>query len=328
MSSGRRLRYAAFMRHTLGHLGGTPRSLGATNSSRWTPLNRTSSMPFLKAQRVKHPGKPDWGIGEVLEDASGTAVRVFFVGAGEKTLSLAHVNLLVVAGVDAVHPVLENLRRVGSGATIRYESLPRVIDRFLELYPQGFYGQKYLEEERDYKVKAHQLATAALGRAQMADLLGIEDYEEVCRRALRASNSTNLIFPNEKMALKDGLYSLKAQRNFAIALYALLHGDAAFEERFKPFADVLLSIGSAKWTVATYFPFIVSPDRHIFIKPTITQKAAELSAFEINYRAELNWPTYRSVMAFANYLRDAIKDLKPRDMIDVQSFMWCIAPEI
>ena len=62
-------------------------------------------------------------------------------------------------------------------------------------------------------------------------------------------------------------------------------------------------------------------------KPTITQHAAALCGFEINYRPEVNWLTYDLVLKFSQYLKDELVDLRPRDMIDVQSFMWCIAPE-
>ena len=64
----------------------------------------------------------------------------------------------------------------------------------------------------------------------------------------------------------------------------------------------------------------------MFLKPTVTQNAAEISGFAINYRPDLNWHTYASVLAFAKYLKAELVELSPRDMIDVQSFMWCIAP--
>ena len=32
------------------------------------------------------------------------------------------------------------------------------------------------------------------------------------------------------------------------------------------------------------------------------------------------------VLAFANYLKAELVGLSPRDMIDVQYFMWCITP--
>ena len=153
-----------------------------------------------------------------------------------------------------------------------------------------------------------------------------ERVREVCRRALRVSNVTNLIFPNEKMALKDGLESPANQQAFATALFNLLYGDDNLKPRFERYADILEGIGAAKWTIATYFLFIVSPEEYMFLKPTVTQKTAEISGFDINYRPDLNWRTYASVLAFANYLKAELVGLSPRDMIDVQSFMWCIAP--
>ncbi len=285
-------------------------------------------MKYSKGQRVKHPGKPEWGLGQVLEDCSSTSVKVFFVGAGERQLSLTHVALVLVAGKEAEHPVLDNLRPIAGGPSIRYMSLPRAVERFLELFPQGFHGKKYAGQERDYKIRAHQLAQDLISEAELKRLLAEGRYEEICRRALRVANATNLIFPNEKMALKDGLANPPAQTEFASSLYELLYSSGSFRDRFEKFAHVLEGIGANKWTTATYFPFIVHPDQYMFVKPTITQKAAELSAFEINYRPELNWLTYESVLKFSNYLRAELAELKPKDMIDVQSFMWCIAPEI
>lgn len=283
-------------------------------------------MPYAKGDRVRHPGKPDWGLGQVLEGSSPAAVRVFFVDAGEKRLSLAHVTPVVVTGAAAKHPLLDNLGLASSAKSGTYVSLPQAIARFLERFPEGFYSDKYLEQERNYKFSAHELATGMLGEQAFSKLLDARDCDEICRRALRVSNATNLIFPNEKMALTDGLQSAAAKKLFAEALHQLLFGPDALEPRFKTFANALEEVNAAKWTTATYFPFLMFPDRHIFLKPSITQDAAALSAFEINYRPQLNWLTYKCVLAFAEHLRDELVELEPRDMIDVQSFMWCIAP--
>ncbi len=280
-------------------------------------------MLLKKGVRVRHPGKPEWGVGEVLEDCYVSEVRIFFVGHGEIKLSLEHVSLIPVTGPEANHPVLNNLRIVPGDKGARYLSLPRSISRFQERYPQGFYGEKYLEAERDYKVKAHTLCLELLGEKSLSQALQGRQFDDICTRALRVVNATNLIFPNEKMALKDGLRNDRAKELFSEALYALLYGTTAFESRFEAFASVLGDIGAAKWTTATYFPFLALPETHIFLKPEVTKNVAELSAFEINYRPEVNWLTYKCVLEFAGYLRNALADLKPRDMIDVQSFIWC-----
>lgn len=284
-------------------------------------------MPYAKGDRVKHPGKAEWGVGEVLEDSSSSTVRVFFVGAGEKQLSLAHVTLQLVTGATAKHPVLDNLTLAPSAKGVKYVSSPQAISRFLERFPQGFYGDKYLDQERDYKVAAHELALELLGKQTFTKMLKAHEFDEICKRAMRVSNATNLIFPNEKMALKDGLQGATAKKLFSETLHQLLFGSNDLEPRFKTFSSTLEELNAAKWTTATYFPFLMFPEKYIFLKPSITQNAAALSAFEINYRPQLNWLTYKCVLAFAEHLRKELAELKPRDMIDVQSFMWCIAPD-
>ena len=79
-----------------------------------------------------------------------------------------------------------------------------------------------------------------------------------------------------------------------------------------------------KWMTATFFLFIVFPDKYMFVKPTITQSVADMCAFDIAYTPTLNWSTYSKVLELSDYLKREIKTLEPKDMIDVQSFMWCI----
>jgi hypothetical protein len=283
-------------------------------------------MRYQKGDRVRHPTMEDWGLGEVLEDSAAGTVRVFFVGAGEKILSLAHVEPIKVAPEVAAHPVLDNLKIKKTSSGIRYQSLPESIAYFLEQFPEGFYGERFERHERDYKVHANEQAKKLLSEPELRSLIEGEDYKEVARRALKVMNATNLIFPNEKMALKDGLEDEDATRAFAIALLNLLYGNADMEERLMGFARVLEELDAAKWTTLTYFPFIVHPTEFMFVKPTITQHAAELCGFEINYRPQLNWLTYKQVLGLSKYLKAELAELNPRDMIDVQSFMWCIAP--
>lgn len=283
-------------------------------------------MDYKKGDRVKHPTMDDWGVGEVLESTGNDSVRVFFVGVGEKTLSLKHVQPLKVTGGDAVHPVLDNLKISKSAKGIKYQSLPQSVRFFLEQFPEGFYGEKFNEHEREYKDRAHALAQEFLGKESLSAQLKNDDFAGIIKCALKVINATNLIFPNEKMSLKDGLAQVSTQEDFSIFLYALLYGEESLEQRFMAFAKLLENIDAAKWTIASYFLFIVHPSKYMFIKPTITQYSSELCGFEINYKPQLNWLTYKSVLEFSEYLFSEISELKPRDMIDVQSFMWCIAP--
>ena len=260
-----------------------------------------------------------------MEDSRDYKVRIFFTGNGRKTLSLKYVEPVKISGAEARHPGLDHLW-IKEGGESRYQSLQTSREMFLRDYPEGFYDQAYLKSERNYKVAAHELALSLIGPEQLEALLGQKDYEEICQRALKVVNATNLIFPNEKLALRNGLKDSKNMEVFSEKLYHLLYGKEDMAERFIAFARTLEGIKAAKWTILSYFLFMVFPDKYIFLKPIVTQLAAEISAFEINYRSDLNWRTYQSVLDFSEYFRSELKDFKPRDLIDIQSFMWCLGP--
>ena len=76
------------------------------------------------------------------------------------------------------------------------------------------------------------------------------------------------------------------------------------------------------WPLVTVFGFIAQPHKHIFLKPNVTRKAAREYGFDFAYRSRPNWDTYESLREFADLIRSDIDDLKPLDMIDIQSFIW------
>jgi len=244
---------------------------------------------------------------------------------GEKIFSLKYVQLIKVEGEEAKHPILDNLSVSNSSRKIKYQSLTQSINKFLQLYPNGFYGEKYHKTERNYKIKAHKLASELLNSEDFEKFLHELNYDEICKRALTVANASNLVFPKEKKSLKDGLSTTTGKKHFSESLYQLLYGTSDFAQRFNDFSKVLKDIGTAKWTTISYFLFIVFPEKYMFVKPKMTEHAAEISAFEINYDPELNWLTYNSILTFSEYLKKELSELQLRDMIDVQSFMWCIA---
>ncbi len=44
--------------------------------------------------------------------------------------------------------------------------------------------------------------------------------------------------------------------------------------------------------------------------------------YDLDCRSPPSWGTYAGVPAFAEWTRRGISDLRPRDMIDIQSFLW------
>ena len=76
------------------------------------------------------------------------------------------------------------------------------------------------------------------------------------------------------------------------------------------------------WPVVTVFPFIVRPDAHFFLKPMVTRLAAQRYGEDFRYVSKPNWATYASLLHLAERVRRDLRDLRPRDHIDIQSFLW------
>ncbi len=219
--------------------------------------------------------------------------------------------------IAAINPVLDNLKIASPQRESSYKTLSALKEQFLDQFPGGFHGREYQFAERNYKVEAHELAKKLLRRTHFEKALASKRFDELFENTRKVMQATNLVFPNEKMNFTDGLRKLPFQEEFCTTLYDLLFDEGDLKRRFLSFCRVLDEIGSAKWTVATYFPFIMYPGEHMFIKPIVTSRAAEVCAFELNYKPQLNWLTYEKLLLFSQYLRKELSDLKPRDMIDV-----------
>jgi hypothetical protein len=199
--------------------------------------------------------------------------------------------------------------------------------KFLRFYPGGFRDPDYIELERGYKWTAHERWIEALGRDRFRELLDAGDFAGIAQRAVSIESRTNLLFSFEKMALRDAVKSAAGAKAFGTGLWRFLHEDAPLSERFDAWVDVLSSLPRRQtrvltWPLATVFSFIAQPKLHLFVKPMVTRRAARNCGYDLEYRSRPDWPTYSGFLGFARAVRADIRDLRPRDMIDLQSFIW------
>lgn len=201
--------------------------------------------------------------------------------------------------------------------------------KFLRFFPKGFRDETYLAWERGYKLETHRRWEEALNRDEFSRLLDEGNYTEIAARAVRTEQRSqhSMIFSFEKMALRDAVKSEAGARAFATGLYEFLHGRGADETRFVRWCETVAALPRRQtrvltWPLVTVFGFIAQPERHLFLKPTVTKIAAEKYGFDFAYQSKPNWETYASLLEFAAVIRRDLRDLKPRDMIDLQSFIW------
>jgi hypothetical protein len=201
--------------------------------------------------------------------------------------------------------------------------------KFLRFFPGGFRDETYLDWERDYKWETHERWEEALGQNEFRRLLARGEFAEIAARAIRVEQRSrhSMIFSFEKMALRDAVKRKAGARDFAKGLYALLHGPGGMEARFTAWVEVVASLPRKQtrvltWPLVTVFGFIAQPREHIFLKPNVTRIAAREYGFELDYASRPSWATYSRLLEFAATIRRDQRDLKPRDMMDIQSFMW------
>ncbi len=201
--------------------------------------------------------------------------------------------------------------------------------KFLRFFPEGFADAKYAAWERDYKWSAHERWRETLGRPECETLLREDRHAEIAARAVRLESATNLLFSFEKMALRDAVRTDDGARAFAEGLFALAYGAGGQQARFEQFAATLGRLPRRQtrvltWPLQTVFGFLAQPKKEIFLKPMVTRTAAAAYGFDFAYRPQPNWETYASLLAFARTLKTDLADLGPRDMIDIQSFIWVL----
>ena len=152
------------------------------------------------------------------------------------------------------------------------------------------------------------------------------DVVQLAYQLVKCSDN-NLPATFEKMAFANAVKDHSRPKAFAEAFCAWVLPEQPSQEAFDAFAQELDHMGCAKWPLLTAYRFLLHPEVDVLIKPTNLANAAEVARFEINYRPELNWLTYSTVTEFYGYVKQQIADLQPRDIIDVQNFIWCIDPE-
>ena len=225
---------------------------------------------------------------------------------------------------------------IGEGAGVRARrsitasaGARRCRRKFLRVFPDGFRDETYLDWERDYKWEAHERWNEALGPREFRALVRDGAFEEIASRAVRVEQRArhSMLFSFEKMALRDALKSADGRRTFAEGLFDFLHGRGPLPHRFERWVEAVGALPRRQtrvltWPMVTVWGFLAQPDTHFFLKPAVTRRAADLYGFDFRYKSRPGWDTYQNLLELAALVKRDLADLRPRDMIDIQSFLW------
>jgi hypothetical protein len=199
--------------------------------------------------------------------------------------------------------------------------------KFLRFFPEGFQDSKYEHWERDYKFRAHEMWKELLNRPLYEILLQEKNFNEIAKRAINIEAKTNFLFSFEKMALRDAVATPQGAQIFAEGLANFLWSKKQITQRYLEWAQAISKLPRKQtrvltWPILSVFGFIAVPKKYIFFKPMVTRIAATKYGFELNYRPPFCVETLESLLEFVDTLKRELADMHPRDMIDIQSFIW------
>lgn len=289
-------------------------------------------MSVAEGTLVENTSHPEWGPGKIVH-VSGDKAHIVFRELEEEMARLFPANspMLRVAAVQT-DPVLDNLpplkekggRWVLPSKRLSLEALRR---KFLHEFPAGFADPKYFSEERDYKSAAHVKFQKLLGLDQMRELLAKREYRELAILAVQVASAVNLLALYENAAFHDAMQVDDAVKAFFQALLMLLDTEPLTSTVFDNYVEAITSLPAdrgrvASWPVATLFPYLAAPDRHMFLKPEVTKAAAESLGFDLRYNATPNWFTYEALLRLGNVYLALLNPAGARDFLDVQSFIY------
>lgn len=219
-------------------------------------------------------------------------------------------------GSDA-DEVWKSLHREAGKTDPKYFGFEGARSRFLKFFPNGFHSNGFCSQERDYKVAAK----AKLDQeVPLDEALNGTGFGEAVLSVYRA---TNMLSPFEKTRLQN---VFRGEHSDAVvqALARFTKNNQATS--LSTLAQLLKPFDSAKWTVATYLPFLWKPETHMFLKPEVTKDFATRVGHPLAavYEAGLSHDVYGSLLDLAKETEQKLADLNPRDRIDIQSFIWVV----
>jgi len=206
------------------------------------------------------------------------------------------------------------------------------LDQFLAIFPAGFAEPAYVGGKGARAPRwraAHGRWVEAFGDGEGERLLAADDLDQLVARALKVEAAIASLQPAaDAGAVKLALSSDETTRPFFTALVELLSVPSPARARFEKLfaaARALPVAPALQWLVATLFPFVASPGRHVLFQPKIAREAADRLGCDLGDDAVPNWRTYGALRGLSTQLLEKLKPNGAKDFVDVEAFLHVTA---
>jgi hypothetical protein len=203
-----------------------------------------------------------------------------------------------------------------------------MLDLINRQYPgwKGFADERFIKDEISYKKKAVEKAKSLLSESELKKLIDEARYDDFINRLEKVGKSTNLLYITYKSGDMRVLYVNNLDKPlFCSKIMDLLHGKGNAEERLGRYSEYLKSFNmgsSLTITFPTYLLFLLYPETEIFYKPTLMKWLwKNIHGSEPLDDSEIR-NAYRAIKTIVYELKEGLYQFSPKDMVDVQSFIW------
>ncbi|MFB6225507.1 MAG: hypothetical protein ABEI13_03555, partial [Candidatus Paceibacteria bacterium] len=210
---------------------------------------------------------------------------------------------------------------------IEQETVTQLINLVRQLYPswEGFRDTEFEKAEVSYKHTTSQKLRDQLSEEELEQLLQENQYDTIISRIDDIVNDNNLLYVgsyskgDHNILFADNL----DRASFCEAFYDLLYGEGTVHDRLERYLQFVSDQElPSKWTFPTYFLFLRYPETEIMIKPRSMRRFLKLVNADISLHSQPSAATYSAVKDLLFDLMDALSKYNPRDMIDIDSFIY------
>lgn len=205
------------------------------------------------------------------------------------------------------------------------------VEKFRGTYPKAFADPGLVGKEgRAARWRAAGERWAELfppGRGEK--LVAAEDHGGLVKRLLDVEQHVAALHPPaDAEAVKSALSHHQQVLPFCAALFELLAVPSAGRARFDKLFAAARSLpvdSEQQWLVATLFPLIASPTRHVLLRPKSSCEAALRLGSDVGESGTPRWAPYAAMRALSGRLLERLASEGAKDFIDVEAFLHVTA---
>ena len=200
---------------------------------------------------------------------------------------------------------------------------------FLQECPGGFDDPEFHKYERTLKMNANHFFHTELPLERYELLLSDGNFELITKLLCTGYRKVkrSLMSSMETIAFNDGLKDPVVAARYATTLLQFLRNPSD-RSAFESYASTIKSFPSPgrrpdTWPVLSSIPHLYNPNCPM-LKPRAMKTFTTAMDIPFDYRSDLNWLTWSSLLDIYNDLFEKLAPLGARDYIDVWSWIWVV----